>query len=214
MIETCKCGNSFYKHNTLQKLCPKCQFTKALKKEYKDKGIEKKRPYNWSGEKRTKKKSQSTLEKEKADLWFSLYIRLKYAFKSGNELYCKCFTCGSMHPIKMIDNGHFVTRGNLSVRYHENNARPQCRSENRFKQGVHSVFRDKLIAEIGKDEVEKVEQLQSLGLTEQQAIKIMQPDYCGRIGFASYSLTNNSANIRSTQQRIEQLRKQQQQETK
>lgn len=76
------------------------------------------------------------------------------------------------------------------------------------------VAANKIIKSKKLQEVEKVEQLQSLGLTEKQALEIMSPDYCGRVGFASFSLTNNNANIRSTQQRIEQLRKQQAQETK
>lgn len=42
----------------------------------------------------------------------------------------------------------------------------------------------------------------------------MEPGNFGGVGFPSFRLTNNGATIRSTQQRIEQLRKQQTQETK
>ena len=73
---------------------------------------------------------------------------------------------------------------------------------------------NKVIKNQKLQEVEKVEQLQNLGLTEKQAIEIMAPRHFGGPGFPSFSLTNNNANIRSTQQRIEQLRKQQTQETK
>lgn len=43
------------------------------------------------------------------------------------------------------------------------------------------------------------------GLSEAQARKLIQPDFCGRIGFADYELTNNNANIRRIEQRIKQL---------
>lgn len=56
-------------------------------------------------------------------------------------------------------------------------------------------------------EVEKVEQIQALGLTEKQALEIMKPDFMGRVGFASYALSNNNQNINSVKKRIEYLKK-------
>lgn len=47
--------------------------------------------------------------------------------------------------------------------------------------------------------------LAELGFTPEQIIKLKQPDFIGRIGFPNYTLTNNNANIRRIQQRIEQL---------
>jgi hypothetical protein len=43
------------------------------------------------------------------------------------------------------------------------------------------------------------------GFTEAQATQLQVPDFCGRIGFASYQLTNNNANIRRIRERIEQI---------
>lgn len=45
------------------------------------------------------------------------------------------------------------------------------------------------------------------GLTEQQAWKILKPDFMNRIGFAGYSLTNNNANIRNCEKRLERLKR-------
>lgn len=43
-------------------------------------------------------------------------------------------------------------------------------------------------------------------ISESGAQKLLAPDFCGRIGYPSYALTNNNATIRNTKQRIEQLR--------
>lgn len=37
------------------------------------------------------------------------------------------------------------------------------------------------------------------------AVKFLQPDFCGRIGFAGYQLSNNNANIKRMEQRMAQL---------
>lgn len=47
------------------------------------------------------------------------------------------------------------------------------------------------------------------GWPRSAAEKILQPDFCGRIGFADYELTNNNANIRRMKQRLEQVTAQQ-----
>lgn len=48
-----------------------------------------------------------------------------------------------------------------------------------------------------------------LGLSERQAVKLLQPDFAGRIGFASFELTNNGANIRRMRERIENIQRMQ-----
>ncbi len=59
-----------------------------------------------------------------------------------------------------------------------------------------------------KDEAAQLDKLvNGCGLTEKQAREILTPDCCGRVGFASYALQNNNANIRTTKQRLEQLEK-------
>lgn len=52
-------------------------------------------------------------------------------------------------------------------------------------------------------DLEKAAEIVAAGLlSEAQADKILRPDYCGRMDFASYSLSNNNAEIRRTKQRI------------
>lgn len=46
-----------------------------------------------------------------------------------------------------------------------------------------------------------------LGCNESRARKLLESDFCGRIGFPDYAMKNNGANIRRIQQRIEALGK-------
>lgn len=48
-------------------------------------------------------------------------------------------------------------------------------------------------------------ELAKLGYTPQDIAKFRTPDFCGRVGFPSYALTNNNATIRSVRERIAQL---------
>jgi hypothetical protein len=59
----------------------------------------------------------------------------------------------------------------------------------------------------GKNEGEKIAALVALGFNEWSARKLLEPDFCGRIGFADYQLSNNSANIRRIKERIAALEK-------
>jgi hypothetical protein len=78
---------------------------------------------------------------------------------------------------------------------------------------------DKLRAELAKLEAaqEKMKQantlvrkndrigLASLGFSETRISQLFTPDFCGRIGFPDYALTNNGANIKRIRKRIEEL---------
>lgn len=54
---------------------------------------------------------------------------------------------------------------------------------------------------------EKQTALEGLAISTIQARGLFEKDFCGRIGFADYQLTNNGANIRRLKLRIEQLTK-------
>jgi len=47
------------------------------------------------------------------------------------------------------------------------------------------------------------------GLSESNATEILKPDFAGRVGFASYSLTNNNATIRTVKGRIVEMERKQ-----
>ena len=53
---------------------------------------------------------------------------------------------------------------------------------------------------------QKIADLQKAGYTVENASEIMKPDFMGRIGFPSYALTNNNANIRRMKERRAELK--------
>ena len=58
-----------------------------------------------------------------------------------------------------------------------------------------------------KTDAEKVGLLVELNISETAATKLLEPDWCGRKGFADYQLKNNSANIRRMRERLAELEK-------
>jgi NinG protein len=71
------------------------------------------------------------------DAVFSRYIRHKYADKDGMV---KCYTCPSIEPINMIENGHYISRSHMYLRWDERNCRPQCNICNCMKHGNIAVY--------------------------------------------------------------------------
>lgn len=60
-----------------------------------------------------------------------------------------------------------------------------------------------------KDTEKGDERLSELGYTPDEIKRLREPDYCGRVGYPSYELSNNNANIRRIRDRIAELEKRQ-----
>lgn len=52
---------------------------------------------------------------------------------------------------------------------------------------------------------QKIEKLIAMNYSELSASELLKPDFCGRIGFPSFRLTNNNATIRTAKQRLAKL---------
>lgn len=100
-----------------------------------------------------REKSISALTKE-LDALVSRSVRLQAMDK--NEM-VECYTCGFQAHYKKIQCGHFISRFYKATRWNRDNLRPQCVMCNMWKRGDIITFREKLIAEIGKDKVERME---------------------------------------------------------
>lgn len=108
-----------------------------------------------SAAKSTKKgKSLSKLLRD-ADGWFSKYVRISRADHEGNV---SCYTCGYVAHYKKMQNGHYISRYYKKYRFDERNCRVQCSMCNMWKNGDIPTFRAKLVQEIGRAEVESMEE--------------------------------------------------------
>ena len=65
---------------------------------------------------------------------------------------------------------------------------------------INSIIRKKKLSN-----EEKLELAISKGVKKELFEKALEPDFCGRVGFATYSLQNNNQNIRSCEQRLKTL---------
>lgn len=52
---------------------------------------------------------------------------------------------------------------------------------------------------------EKIEELENLGLSKANASKLLTPDYCNRLGFRGFELTNNNARIKHYEEKLAKL---------
>lgn len=101
-----------------------------------------------SFQKRLEKENEKVIQEEDlsgliedADTIFSRFIRLKYANENG---IVKCYTCNILLHWTMIQNGHFIKRAHLYLRWSEANCKPQCPSCNEMKHGNIVVYRERL----------------------------------------------------------------------
>jgi len=76
-----------------------------------------------------------------ADAVFSQFIRLKYADKEGKV---KCYTCDVVKHWTMMQNGHYMKRGNLYLRFDERNCRPQESYCNEYLHGNMAEYTKRL----------------------------------------------------------------------
>lgn len=162
----CACGKTmskYYFNSTIRrKQCPNCELKNKLSGDDKavKKGLERKAK---------KKKTPRQRAMDRADQWFSRYIRLKHSFENGRDVICICYTCGKPKHILSIENGHFQRRGYKTVRYHINNARPQCTKCNKWHSGMPEQFEIRLRKDIGDEQVDAIKALaQELGLDDEQ----------------------------------------------
>lgn len=77
------------------------------------------------------------------DGFFSKLIKLKY----NQNGYIACYTCDKIYPKQDIQCGHFIPRGNFSLRWSYENCRPQCKHCNEDLGGNLKEFKARLEAE-------------------------------------------------------------------
>lgn len=75
----------------------------------------------------------------------------------------------------------------------------QCEHNQATMKAANKVIRGK------QTDTNKVATLVQLGIPDGAAAKLLEPDFCGRVGFPQYMLANNNANIKRMRERVERL---------
>lgn len=88
----------------------------------------------------------------KADRIFSIYIRLRY--NEFGDAYC--VTCGVRKPWGQMQNGHFISRRVMALRWDEVNCNVQCPHCNETLAGNLKVYKDYIIREYGEEELQRL----------------------------------------------------------
>lgn len=99
--------------------------------------------------KTTKKQPALATLKKKLDAVFSVFIRRR---DKG-----VCFTCGNKKPWKYQQNGHYVTRGCMQLRWDERNCNCQCAGCNIFKNGNYTEYAVRLVRKYGPTILEELD---------------------------------------------------------
>ena len=102
-----------------------------------------------------KKKQTRVQTRKEADRIFSIYIRLRDRNEMGLTT---CYTCPKTMDFKKAQNGHFVPRQYLSIRYDEVNCHAQCYACNMLYNGQPSAYAKRLETEYGKGTIDMLEE--------------------------------------------------------
>lgn len=95
--------------------------------------------------KERKANSPSKLKK-KLDTLISLYVRKRAADGLGNA---QCVSCKKYYGWEEMQNGHYVSRANYSLRYDLRNCHPQCLRCNIFLKGNYPAYTNYLLENYG-----------------------------------------------------------------
>ena len=113
------------------------------------------------GRPRKKVKTVSKLKKE-LDAIFSKFIRAR---DRG-----QCYTCPKKDDPKNMQNGHFVPRQYLAIRYSEINCHCQCYACNMLYNGQPSLYALNLVRDYGEGIIESLER-------ERHKVAHLTPDW-------------------------------------
>jgi len=91
--------------------------------------------------------------KKELDNVFSHYIRRRDKFT--------CFTCGKKGDISSMQNGHYVSRMHMSLRYSLINCNCQCVGCNVFKHGNMDVYALNLQRVYGADVLKELQRVKN-----------------------------------------------------
>lgn len=110
---------------------------------------------------------------------FSQWIRVKYCIETtGFPFVGVCITCDKRFHISFLDAGHMKAGRSNSLLFHEDLVRPQCRIDNRSRNGRLQKFRRKMVEIHGEEKVAQWErQANEIKHDRDMDYKAIEDDY-------------------------------------
>lgn len=121
------------------------------------------------------KKPPITLLRRKADKLFSRYVRLRDSSVKDGEFWGTCITCSFHRQVAWVDDknvlryskgwdaGHYIGRGNLFLRFEEENVNLQDSFRcNRMRSGEHEKYKLALDMKYGGGTAKKLDMLAAI----------------------------------------------------
>jgi len=104
---------------------------------------------------------------------FSQFIRLRDTDENG---YAKCISCGYTKYYDDLDNGHFINRKHMSLRYNETNCNAQCHNCNRFDESNFLGYLRGIKKKYGENIAEQLEvcKYQTMHFTEFELTELIK----------------------------------------
>lgn len=124
---------------------------------------------------------------EDADRIFSQYIRLKNADEKG---LVTCYTCPTTKHYTLMQNGHYIKRSNLYLRWDERNCRTQCPACNETLYGNMIEYSNRLekeckgVTDILRDEARLVHK------PTRDEIRAVISEYTPKVNYLKKQLTH------------------------
>ena len=144
-IKVCACGKP---RMTGHKKCLSCISLQVRLKQKEQRAKERARIILRKEKKKIKRENNTRLLKKELDRVFSIYIRQR---DKG-----VCFTCGDKKDWQKQQNGHYIKRSNMSLRYSEVNCHCQCVRCNIFLKGCYPEYSEQLMYKYGVDIISKL----------------------------------------------------------
>lgn len=130
-----------------------------------------------------------------------LYLALKEKYANQLDEWELSFISEVENIIEQKENKEMAQKGNVTNDELDKAVSDLHRAETlqETMKKANAIIRSK------KNVTERL--ISEAGMSESSAIKAQQPDYAGRVGFATYQLTNNNASIKRLQERVKMLEK-------
>lgn len=89
----------------------------------------------------------------------SLFQKLRRLQCADSRGYAKCISCGKVMHYSKMDGGHYENRKNRATEMESDNVWPQCKYCNGMLEGNKIAYRNRLLAQIGQERVQRIEDM-------------------------------------------------------